>query len=126
MSNKSTPAIKAGCMSRFVSIDDGAEQSRNRAREGSTHPMRLRSASAPTIQVSDSIESTEPNDLFSSGQNLIVSDGNEAPASHLNNAEEERFITADRDEVEGHSPSSTSENQPNSVSGDHFDHYFAR
>ena len=90
-------------------IDDGAEQGRDRAREGSTHPMRLRSAS-PTIQVSDSIESTEPNDLFSSGQNLIHVDGNKAPANHLNNTEEERFITADRDEdeFEGHSPSSTS------------------
>ena len=44
-----------------VRIDDGAEQGRDRARE-STHPMRLRSASRPpaTIQVSDSIESTEP------------------------------------------------------------------
>ena len=78
MSNKPTPAIKAGCMSPDVRIDDGAEQGRDRARpEGSTHPMRLRSASrppasAPTIQVSDSIESTEPNDLFSSGQNLSL------------------------------------------------------
>ena len=115
MTNKPTPAIKAGCMSPDVRIDDGAEQGRARAQEGSTHPMRLRSASrppasAPTIQVSDSIESTEPNDLFSSGQNFIGADGNEAPASHLNNAEEERFITADRDEdeFEGHSPSSTS------------------
>ena len=112
MSNKPTPAIKAGCISPGVCIDDGAEQGRDRVREGSTHPMRLRSASrpsasAPTIQVSDSIESTEPNDLFSSDQNLIVVDGNKAPASHLNNAEEERFITADRDEdeFEGHSRS---------------------
>ena len=69
-----------------VRIDDGAEQGRDRAREGSTHPMRLRSASRPpaTIQVSDSIESTEPNDLFLSGQHLIDVDGIEAPTSHLN------------------------------------------
>ena len=68
MPNKPTPAIKAGCMSPDVRIDDGAEQGRA-AREDSTHPMRLRStsrppASAPTIQVNDSIESTEPNDFF--------------------------------------------------------------
>ena len=60
-----------------VRIDDGAEQGRARAPEGSTHSIRLRSASrppasAPTIQVSDSIESTEPNDIFSSGQNRLM------------------------------------------------------